>query len=142
MRNALKVWREGQEKKTTQLIFCDLSTPKGDGQFNIYDDLREKLTEQGVPREEISFIHEADTETKKAELFAKVRSGQVRILIGSTPKLGAGTNVQDRLAALHHLDVPWKPSDLEQQEGRILRQGNMNEKVQICGYLYPIQYVG
>ncbi|MBO4885846.1 MAG: N-6 DNA methylase, partial [Clostridia bacterium] len=103
VRNALKVWQEGQGKKTTQLIFCDLSTPKGDGQFNIYDDLREKLTEQGVPREEISFIHEADTETKKAELFARVRSGQVRILIGSTPKLGAGTNVQDRLAALHHL---------------------------------------
>ena len=106
-----------------------LSTPKGDGTFNVYDDVRNKLTEKGIPKEEIAFIHEYNTEVKKAELFAKVRAGQVRILMGSTPKLGAGTNVQDRLIALHHLDCPWKPSDLEQQEGRILRQGNQNDKV-------------
>ena len=117
------------------MIFCDLSTPKADGTFNVYDDVREKLVAKGIPREEIAFIHEANTETKKAELFAKVRSGQVRILLGSTPKLGAGTNIQDRLIALHHLDCPWKPSDLEQQEGRILRQGNRNQKVKIFRYV-------
>ena len=133
--NAFQVWEEGKEQKTTQLIFCDLSTPKGDGTFNVYDDLRNKLTEKGIPKEEIAFIHEYNTEVKKAELFAKVRAGQVRILMGSTPKLGAGTNVQDRLIALHHLDCPWKPSDLEQQEGRILRQGNQNEKVKIFRYV-------
>ncbi len=133
--NAYEIWKETTDKKSTQLIFCDLSTPKGDGSFNIYDDIRDKLVAKGVPREEIAFIHEANTETRKAELFAKVRSGQVRFLLGSTAKMGAGTNVQDRLIALHHLDVPWRPSDIEQQEGRILRQGNQNPKVQIFRYV-------
>ena len=133
--NAFQVWEEGKADRTTQLIFCDLSTPKGDGTFNVYDDVRNKLAARGIPKEEIAFIHEYNTEAKKAELFAKVRAGQVRILIGSTPKLGAGTNVQDRLIALHHLDCPWKPSDLEQQEGRILRQGNQNDKVKIFRYV-------
>ena len=133
--NAFQVWDEGKTDRTTQLIFCDLSTPKGDGSFNVYDDVREKLVARGIPKEEIAFIHEYNTEAKKAELFTKVRAGQVRILMGSTPKLGAGTNVQDRLIALHHLDCPWKPSDLEQQEGRILRQGNQNDKVKIFRYV-------
>ena len=133
--NAFSIWQETSDIRATQLIFCDLSTPKGDGSFNVYDDVRDKLVAKGVPREEVAFIHEATTETKKAELFAKVRSGQVRILLGSTPKLGAGTNIQDRLIALHHLDCPWKPSDLEQQEGRILRQGNQNKKVKIYRYV-------
>ena len=133
--NAFQVWNEGKTDRTTQLIFCDLSTPKGDGTFNVYDDVRNKLVARGIPKEEIAFIHEYNTEAKKAELFAKVRAGQVRILMGSTPKLGAGTNVQDRLIALHHLDCPWKPSDLEQQEGRILRQGNQNDKVKIFRYV-------
>ena len=129
------IWRRTAEKHSTQMIFCDLSTPKGDGSFNVYDDVREKLVARGIPKEEIAFIHEYNTEAKKAELFTKVRAGQVRILMGSTPKLGAGTNVQDRLIALHHLDCPWKPSDLEQQEGRILRQGNQNDKVKIFRYV-------
>lgn len=133
--NAFQVWEEGKTDRTTQLIFCDLSTPKGYGTFNVYDDVRNKLAARGIPKEEIAFIHEYNTEAKKAELFAKVRAGQVRILMGSTPKLGAGTNVQDRLIALHHLDCPWKPSDLEQQEGRILRQGNQNDKVKIFRYV-------
>ena len=133
--NAFQVWDEGKTDRTTQLIFCDLSTPKGDGTFNVYDDVRNKLVARGIPKEEIAFIHEYNTEAKKAELFAKVRAGQVRILMGSTPKLGAGTNVQDRLIALHHLDCLWKPSDLEQQEGRILRQGNQNDKVKIFRYV-------
>ena len=133
--NAFDIWQETVQNRSTQLIFCDLSTPKNDGSFNVYDDVREKLVAKGIPREEIAFIHEAGTETKKAELFAKVRSGKVRILIGSTPKLGAGTNIQDRLIALHHLDCPWKPADLEQQEGRILRQGNQNQKVKIFRYV-------
>ena len=133
--NAFDIWQETVQNRSTQLIFCDLSTPKNDGSFNVYDDVREKLAAKGIPREEIAFIHEAGTETKKAELFAKVRSGKVRILIGSTPKLGAGTNIQDRLIALHHLDCPWKPADLEQQEGRILRQGNQNQKVKIFRYV-------
>ena len=133
--NAFKVWEESSSDRGTQLIFCDLSTPKVDGTFNVYDDVREKLVARGVPREEVAFIHEYNTETKKADLFAKVRAGQVRILMGSTPKLGAGTNIQDRLIALHHLDCPWKPSDLEQQEGRILRQGNRNKKVKIFRYV-------
>lgn len=133
--NAFKVWEESALDMGTQLIFCDLSTPKADGTFNVYDDVREKLVARGVPREEVAFIHEYNTETKKAELFAKVRAGQVRILMGSTPKLGAGTNIQDRLIALHHLDCPWKPSDLEQQEGRILRQGNRNKQVKIYRYV-------
>ena len=135
VKNAFSIWQKTAEARSTQLIFCDLSTPKGDGSFNVYDDIRDKLVAKGIPREEITFIHEATTEAKKAELFAKVRSGQVRILLGSTPKLGAGTNIQDRLIALHHLDCPWKPSDLEQQEGRILRQGNQNEVVQIFRYV-------
>ena len=133
--NAFKVWEESASDKGTQLIFCDLSTPKADGTFNVYGDVREKLVARGVPREEVAFIHEYNTETKKADLFAKVRAGQVRILMGSTPKLGAGTNIQDRLIALHHLDCPWKPSDLEQQEGRILRQGNRNKQVKIYRYV-------
>ena len=133
--NAFEVWEESAPDKGTQLIFCDLSTPKADGTFNVYDDVREKLVARGVPREEVAFIHEYNTETKKADLFAKVRAGQVRILMGSTPKLGAGTNIQDRLIALHHLDCPWKPSDLEQQEGRILRQGNRNKQVKIYRYV-------
>ncbi len=133
--NAFDIWEKTCADKGTQLIFCDLSTPKNDGTFNVYDDVREKLVAKGIPREEVAFIHEAGTETKKAELFSKVRSGQVRILLGSTPKLGAGTNIQDRLVALHHLDAPWKPADLEQQEGRILRQGNQNDRVQIYRYV-------
>ena len=133
--NMFGIWQKTAKDRLTQLCFCDLSTPKGDGSFNVYDDIREKLVKKGIPKEEIAFIHEANTETRKEELFAKVRSGQVRILMGSTPKLGAGTNVQDRLIALHHLDCPWKPSDLEQQEGRILRQGNRNAKVQIYRYV-------
>lgn len=133
--NAVKIWEETKEKRSAQLLFCDLSTPKGDGTFNVYEDIRDKLIERGVPKEEIAFIHDANTETRKAELFAKVRSGQVRFLLGSTAKMGAGTNVQDRLIALHHLDVPWRPSDIEQQEGRILRQGNQNPKVKIYRYV-------
>ena len=135
VKNAFDIWQETAQNRSTQLIFCDLSTPKNDGTFNVYDDVREKLVTRGIPREEIAFIHEAGTEAKKAELFAKVRSGKVRILLGSTPKLGAGTNIQDRLIALHHLDCPWKPADLEQQEGRILRQGNQNKKVKIFRYV-------
>ena len=132
---AFEIWEQTKEQKSTQLIFCDLSTPKGDGTFNVYDDICNKLIEKGVPPEEIAFIHEANTELRKAELFGKVRSGQVRFLLGSTQKRGAGTNVQDRLIALHHLDVPWRPSDIEQQEGRILRQGNLNPKVKIFRYV-------
>jgi len=132
---AFEIWEDTKEQKSAQLIFCDLSTPKGDGTFNVYEDIRDKLIAKGVPKEEIAFIHDANTETRKAELFAKVRSGQVRFLLGSTAKMGAGTNVQDRLIALHHLDVPWRPSDIEQQEGRILRQGNLNPKVKIFRYV-------
>ena len=135
VRKAFEIWEQTKEQKSTQLIFCDLSTPKGDGTFNVYDDIKNKLIGKGVPPEEIAFIHNANTETRKAELFAKVRSGQVRFLLGSTQKMGAGTNVQDRLIALHHLDVPWRPSDIEQQEGRILRHGNMNPKVKIYRYV-------
>ena len=132
---AFMIWRDTAQDKSTQLIFCDLSTPKGDGSFSVYEDIRDKLIVRGVPAEEIAFIHDANTEKKKSDLFKKVRSGQVRFLLGSTAKMGAGTNVQDRLIALHHLDVPWRPSDIEQQEGRILRQGNMNPKVQIFRYV-------
>lgn len=132
---AYKIWKDTMEQRSTQLIFCDLSTPKGDGTFNVYEDVKEKLMDKGVPGNEIAFIHDANTELRKAELFAKVRSGQVRFLLGSTAKMGAGTNVQDRLIALHHLDVPWRPSDIEQQEGRILRQGNQNAKVKITRYV-------
>ena len=132
---AYKIWKDTMEQRSTQLIFCDLSTPKGDGTFNVYEDVKEKLMDKGVPGNGIAFIHDANTELRKAELFAKVRSGQVRFLLGSTAKMGAGTNVQDRLIALHHLDVPWRPSDIEQQEGRILRQGNQNAKVKIFRYV-------
>ncbi|MBR0092849.1 MAG: DUF4316 domain-containing protein [Lachnospiraceae bacterium] len=132
---AFEIWQETKPEKSTQLIFCDLSTPKGDGSFSVYEDIRDKLIAKGVPPEEITFIHDANTDHRKAELFAKVRSGQVRFLLGSTAKMGAGTNVQDRLVALHHLDVPWRPSDIEQQEGRILRQGNTNDKVKIFRYV-------
>lgn len=132
---AFEIWEDTKGEKSAQLIFCDLSTPKGDGTFNVYEDIRNKLMEKGVPAEEIAFIHQANTELRKAELFSKVRSGQVRFLLGSTAKMGAGTNVQDRLIALHHLDVPWRPSDIEQQEGRILRQGNRNPKVKIFRYV-------
>ena len=132
---AYKIWKDTMEQRSTQLIFCDLSTPKGDGTFNVYEDVKEKLMDKGVPGNEIAFIHDANTELRKAELFAKVRSGQVRFLLGSTAKMGAGTNVQDRLIALYHLDVPWRPSDIEQQEGRILRQGNQNAKVKIFRYV-------
>lgn len=133
--NVFSIWTETKAERSTQLIFSDLSTPTTDGSFNVYDDIRNKLVAKGVPKEEVAFIHEYNTETKKAALFAKVRSGQVRVLIGSTQKLGAGTNVQDRLIALHHLDCPWRPSDLQQQNGRILRQGNMNPKVKIFQYV-------
>ena len=132
---AFEIWEKTADKRSAQLIFCDLSTPKGDGTFNVYEDIRDKLIAKGVPPEEIAFIHDANTELRKAELFAKVRSGQVRFLLGSTAKMGAGTNVQDKLIALHHLDVPWRPSDIEQQEGRILRQGNTNPKVKIFRYV-------
>ena len=130
-----EIWKDTATQKSAQLIFCDLSTPKGDGSFNVYDDLKRKLMEKGVPEKEIAFIHDANTEAKKTELFGKVKSGQVRFLIGSTAKMGAGTNVQDRLIALHHLDIGWKPSDLEQREGRIIRQGNHNKKVHIFRYV-------
>ena len=131
------IWEETTSERSTQLIFCDLSTPRknGDESFSVYDELKSLLMKKGVPEDEIAFIHDANTDQKKAELFAKVRSGQVRFLIGSTSKMGAGTNVQDRLIALHHLDVPWRPSDIEQQEGRILRQGNRNRKVKIFRYV-------
>ena len=132
---AFEIWEETKDSRASQLIFCDLSTPKGDGSFNIYDDLRSKLVAYGVPQEEIAFIHEANTDIKKAELFARVRSGQVRFLIGSTSKMGAGTNVQNKLIALHHLDVPWRPSDIEQREGRAIRQGNENASVKIFRYV-------
>jgi len=130
-----EIWKDTAAQKSAQLIFCDLSTPKCDGSFNVYDDLKQKLIEKGVPEKEIAFIHDANTEAKKTELFGKVKSGQVRFLIGSTAKMGAGTNVQDRLIALHHLDIGWKPSDLEQREGRIIRQGNHNKKVHIFRYV-------
>lgn len=130
-----EIWKDTATQKSAQIIFCDLSTPKGDGSFNVYDDLKQKLMAKGVPEKEIAFIHDANTEAKKTELFGKVKSGQVRFLIGSTAKMGAGTNVQDRLIALHHLDIGWKPSDLEQREGRIIRQGNHNKKVHIFRYV-------
>ena len=133
--NVLKIWEDGKEQKLTQLVFCDLSTPKNDGTFNVYDDIKAKLMEAGVPEMEIAFIHDADTEAKKKELFAKVRSGQVRVLMGSTQKMGAGTNVQDRLIAVHHLDVGWRPADMTQRNGRIIRQGNRNPEVKVFQYV-------
>lgn len=133
--NIFRFWQENNDKKLTQLVFCDLSTPKGDGNFNVYDDVRQKLIARGVPADEVAFIHEANTETRKKELFAKVRKGQVRALLGSTFKMGAGTNVQDKLIALHDLDCPWRPRDLEQRSGRIVRQGNKNDEVHIFRYV-------
>ena len=135
VQNVLKIWEEGKDQKLTQLLFCDLSTPKNDGNFNVYDDIRKKLVAAGVPENEIEFIHNADTEAKKATLFSKVRSGDVRVLLGSTAKMGAGTNVQSRLVAVHHLDVGWKPSDMTQRNGRIIRQGNMNKEVKVFNYV-------
>ena len=133
--NVFDIWQRTADRKSTQMVFCDLSTPHGDGKFNVYDDLRDKLIAKGVPAEEIAYIHTANSEAQKKELFGKVRSGQVRVLIGSTQKMGAGTNVQTKLAALHHLDCPWRPSDLQQREGRIIRQGNENKEVDIYTYV-------
>ena len=135
VQNVLKIWEEGKDQKLTQLLFCDLSTPKNDGNFNVYEDIRKKLVAAGVPESEIEFIHNADTEAKKAALFSKVRSGDVRVLLGSTAKMGAGTNVQRLLVAVHHLDVGWKPSDMTQRNGRIIRQGNMNKEVKVFNYV-------
>ena len=134
-RNVIRIWEQTKEQRSAQLVFCDLSTPKDDGSFSVYNDLKKKLMEAGIPEEEIAFIHDANTEARKKELFSKVRSGQVRILMGSTQKMGAGTNVQDRLIALHDLDCPWRPSDLAQRLGRIVRQGNMNPEVEIFRYV-------
>ena len=133
--NVFRIWEEGTDKKLTQLLFCDLSTPKSDGTFNVYDDIKQKLLDKGIPENEVAFIHDANSEAKKKELFSKVRTGDVRVLIGSTQKMGAGTNVQDRLVALHHLDVGWRPSDMTQRNGRIIRQGNQNKEVQIYQYV-------
>ena len=133
--NVFDIWQRTAESRSTQMIFCDLSTPHNDGKFNVYDDLRKKLIEKGIPAEEIAYIHTAETEAKKKELFGKVRSGQIRVLLGSTQKMGAGTNVQTKLVALHHLDCPWRPSDLQQREGRIIRQGNENPEVDIYTYV-------
>ena len=133
--NVFDIWQRTAENRSTQMVFCDLSTPHNDGKFNVYDDLRKKLIEKGIPAEEIAYIHTAETEAKKKELFGKVRSGQIRVLLGSTQKMGAGTNVQTKLVALHHLDCPWRPSDLQQREGRIIRQGNENPEVDIYTYV-------
>jgi len=133
--NVFRIWQEGTPGKLTQLLFCDMSTPKKDGNFNVYDDIRTKLENRGVPHDEIALIHDANTEAKKKELFAKVRNGQVRVLLGSTQKMGAGTNVQDRLIAVHHLDVGWRPADMIQRNGRIIRQGNQNKEVQVYQYV-------
>ena len=135
VKNIFAIWDKTTDKRSTQLVFSDMSTPKGDGEFNIYDDIRDKLVNMGVPKEEIAFIHEANTDKQKDDLFAKVRRGEVRILLGSTQKMGAGTNVQNKLIALHDLDVPWRPSDLEQRAGRIVRQGNENSDVNIFRYV-------
>ena len=132
--NIYNIWNDGKADKLTQLVFSDLSTPK-DGTFSVYTDIRDKLISRGVPESEIAFIHDADTELKKKELFAKVRSGNVRVLIGSTQKMGAGSNMQDKLVALHDLDCPWRPGDLEQRKGRIVRQGNQNKEVHIYRYV-------
>ena len=133
--NVFEKWFYTADKRSTQMVFCDLSTPKGNGEFNVYDDLRDKLIARGIPAEEIAYIHTANTEVQKKELFGKVRSGQVRVLLGSTQKMGAGTNVQHKLIALHHLDCPWRPSDLQQREGRIIRQRNENDEVDIYTYV-------
>ena len=133
--NVYEIWEKTSEQRSTQLIFCDLSTPHNDGRFNVYDDIRKKLISKGVPENEIAFIHDADSEAKKKELFSKVRTGKVRVLIGSTAKMGAGTNVQQKLIAIHHTDCPWRPADLQQREGRIIRQGNENPEVNIYSYV-------
>ena len=133
--NVYVIWQRTAANHSTQMVFCDLSTPKNNGQFNVYDALRDMLTDMGIPANEIAYIHNAKTESQKKELFGKVRSGQVRVLIGSTQKMGAGTNVQQRLIALHHLDCPWRPADLQQREGRIIRQGNENPEVDIYTYI-------
>lgn len=133
--NVFEIWQKTADKKSTQMIFCDLSTPHGDGKFNVYDDIKQKLIEKGIPEEEIAYIHSANSDAQKKELFGKVRAGQIRVLMGSTQKMGAGTNVQKRLIALHHLDCPWRPSDLQQREGRIIRQGNDNPEVEIYSYV-------
>ena len=135
VQNIARIWEAGRSEKLTQLVFCDLSTPKGDGSFNVYDDIRGKLIAGGIPEKEIAYIHDANTEGKKKELFSKVRKGQVRVLMGSTQKMGAGTNCQDLLVAVHHLDVPWRPSDMTQRNGRIIRQGNQNKEVQVYQYV-------
>ena len=133
--NIFAIWQRTAEQKSTQLAFCDLSTPKNDGTFNVYDDLRDKLIARGIPAEQIAYIHNANTEQQKKELFGKVCAGEVRVLLGSTAKMGAGTNVQKKLIALHHLDCPWRPADLQQREGRIIRQGNENKEVEIYTYV-------
>jgi SNF2 family DNA or RNA helicase len=135
LENVYKIWDDTKEDRLTQAVFCDFSTPANKHKFNVYSDIKWKLVRKGVPEEEIAFIHDYDTDIRKKELFAKVRSGQVRIIFGSTQKMGVGTNIQDKLVALHDLDCPWRPSDLEQRAGRILRQGNSNEKVQIFRYI-------
>ena len=133
--NIYRIWEENSDKKSAQLVFCDLSTPKGEDEFSVYTDIRKNLIEKGIPADEVRFIHEADTEVKKQELFKKVRKGEVRVLLGSTQKMGAGTNCQDKLIALHDIDCPWRPSDLEQRSGRIIRQGNTNPEVEIFRYV-------
>ena len=133
--NIYEIWDKTKDKKSTQLVFCDLSTPNNDGKFNVYDDLKQKLIARGIPENQIAFIHDANTETRKKELFAKVRIGEVRVLIGSTAKMGAGTNVQNKIVALHHLDCPWRPADLTQRNGRGIRQGNENEEIEVYTYV-------
>ena len=135
IKNIYNIWEKSIENRSTQLVFCDMSTPKGDGNFNIYDDIKKKLIDKGIPEKEIAFIHDANNEKQKDEMFSKVRSGEIRILIGSTQKMGAGTNVQTKLIALHDLDVPWRPADLEQRAGRIVRQGNENKNVEVFRYV-------
>jgi ATP-dependent helicase YprA (DUF1998 family) len=134
METVCKIWNETKENRLTQLVFCDFSTPSKD-KFNVYDDIKTKLVQKGIPEKEIAYIHDADSEEKKKELFARARKGQVRILMGSTAKMGSGTNVQDKLIALHDLDCPWRPADLEQRSGRIIRQGNKNPEVDIYRYV-------
>ncbi|MEG1525868.1 MAG: helicase C-terminal domain-containing protein, partial [Clostridia bacterium] len=133
--NVFEIWQRTADKRSTQMVFCDLSTPKGDGTFSVYDEIRAKLLALGVPENEIAYIHNAKSETQKKDLFAKVRAGQVRVLLGSTARMGAGTNAQQKLVALHHVDCPWRPSDLQQREGRIIRQGNENPEVDIFSYV-------
>lgn len=134
-KNVFEIWQKTAEQKSTQMVFCDLSTPHNDGNFNVYDGIRDKLLDMGIPKDQIAYIHNAASEAQKKELFGKVRSGEIRVLIGSTQKMGAGTNVQKKLIALHHVDCPWRPSDLQQREGRIIRQGNENSEVEIYTYV-------